>query len=530
VFACTLAGAAVLACASAAAANPTARDARPARPVSSLTPTATDAQWRGLVERGRVRRVSAADDCLSLRAVFYASTDWLRLATKLAANASPCAQYFVSVPPAVADKIQLRPDQAWRIRALGPAFHALAEINVNGWTSWVATTGAGWYAAGVEARRRMAAAGYDVAAGDSWALNELSAAVRQGAGSARANIRAFVNGLHDGAPGMPPARGAVFVTGVDQGAQELSVYQARLQDWYEDEAFWTDMNRFASDWSQELYGSVRTYAVAGATPAARRDALNEYLQHQLSLAAAAPPSAAAARRFLEAASNPLANAAWQYGAAYGWTDVPLDVMQDYVSAQTFAARSAGNSRFGFAWAPRNATGLPAEEFAAQTDALLERLAAAIADSGVAAAAACGADWCTRSLPGAAFTTGWRAFSQWRPSRVAIATPPPTVDAGAPSLPVTVELRTNTGLPYAAGLPLAVSVSSSSPTAAFATSPDGPWTATLAASIAAGARTTRVYFRDTRPGSATIVARAAGRIGAAQIATVTAPLGAAPATP
>jgi hypothetical protein len=40
---------------------------------------------------------------------------------------------------------------------------ALAEINVTGWSNGVATTGNGWYAAGVEARRKIAAAGYDVA-------------------------------------------------------------------------------------------------------------------------------------------------------------------------------------------------------------------------------------------------------------------------------------------------------------------------------------------------------------------------------
>ena len=38
----------------------------------------------------------------------------------------------------------------------------------------------------------MAATGYDVAAGDTWALNELSSAVRQGTGNARANMRAFL--------------------------------------------------------------------------------------------------------------------------------------------------------------------------------------------------------------------------------------------------------------------------------------------------------------------------------------------------
>ena len=58
-------------------------------------------------------------------------------------------------------------------------------------------------------------------------------------------------------------------------------------------------------------------------------------------------------------------------------------MQDYVSAQTYAMRSAGNGRFGFAWSPRNLAGMPSADFTAQTDALLVRLAAAIADSGEA---------------------------------------------------------------------------------------------------------------------------------------------------
>ena len=64
-------------------------------------------------------------------------------------------------------------------------------------------------------------------------------------------------------------------------------------------------------------------------------------------------------------------------------------MQDYVSAQTYATRSAGNSRFGFAWSPRNLAGIPTSEFNAQTDALLVRLAAAIADSADTPEAACG---------------------------------------------------------------------------------------------------------------------------------------------
>jgi len=488
------------------------------RPVPSLTPVATQRLWSELVRRPRLRELRSAD-CRPLRAVFYAATDWLRLATKLAANASPCAQYYVSVPPLVADKTQPRSDQAWRIRALGPAFHALAEINVTAWSSWVATTGNSWYTAGVEARRRLAAAGYDVAAGDSWALNELSSAVRQGVGSARENMRAFLHGLYDGDGVLPSTRGTVFVTGIGQATGDLSVYQARLQDWYEDAAFWEDMSRYVSDWSPELYGDVRNYAVAGVAREARRDSLNEYLQHQMALASVAPAAGESARAFLAAAYSPLANAAWQYDASFGWTNVPVDLMQDYVSAQTYATSSAGNTRFGFAWSPRNLVGMPSGDFTAQTDALLVRLAAAITDSAQAAEAACGSTWCNRDLDGAAVTTAWQTFAAWKPSALAFTSPVQTLSPGVPSAPLTVELRTSGGTAYTAGLPVTVELTSSSATGEFSNSSSGPWTATLTTTIASGETTTSVYFRDAQNGSATIVAAAAGKSAANQTVTI-----------
>ena len=280
--------AAVLATALSASAAAAVRAAP--EPVPSLTPAKTATLWRQLVsKRGRHRFATAA--CSPARIVFYAPTDWMRLATRLAANPSPCAQYYVGVPPLANDKTVLRAGFASQIRALGPNFHALAEMSVTGWTAWVASTGAGWYAAGVEARRRMAAAGFDVAAGDTWSLNELSTAVRAGTGNARANMRAFLNGLHDGDAG-PAARGVVFTAGIAQTTGDLSVYQSRLQEWYEDSAFWTDVARATSDWSQEVYGDVRAYAAPGETRDARRDALNEYLQHPTALAAAAPAAGA----------------------------------------------------------------------------------------------------------------------------------------------------------------------------------------------------------------------------------------------
>src|SRR5205823_2769335 len=238
-----------------------------------------------------------------------------------------------------------------------PSFHALAEINITAWTSWVASHGGSWYAAGVEARRRMAAAGYDVTRGDTWAVNELSSAVRQGAGSARTNMRQLMRGLYDGGGSVPTARGVVFVSGMSEATGDLSLYQARLQDWLEDAPFWADMSTFVSDWSQELYGDFRNYGVAGAPLTQRRDSLNDFLQHELALASAAPDTAGAARSFLQSAYSPLANAAWSYTSAFGWTAVPFDQMQDYVSAQTYALRHASAQapldRGGFAWSPKS---------------------------------------------------------------------------------------------------------------------------------------------------------------------------------
>jgi hypothetical protein len=485
-----------------------------AKPVPSLTPAKTAKLWSQLVQR---RRAFSTAECTPLRAVFYAGTDWLRLATKLAANASPCAQYYISVPPLVADKTQFRADQAWRIRALGPQFHALAEVNVTGWTNWVSANSTTWHAAGQEARRRMAAAGYDVSAGDTWVVNELSSAVRQGVGNARANMRAFIRGLHDGDGTVPAARGAVFIIGMSQPTSELSVYQSRLQEWYEDAPFWHDMSAYVRDWSQELYGDVRNWAVPGSDQAARAPALNDYLQHQVALARAAPGSGAAAASYLTSAHNPLANAAWAYDAAFGWTNVPYELMQSYVSSQVAALRAFDGSRFGFAWAPKNLNALATADYTAQTDAILTRLAAAIAGADACAPSSCGGD-----LAGATFNNGWQTFATWKPSVLAITTAPQSIPAGAASGALTLELRTNTGLAYTAGLPVSVTLTSSSAGGSFSTSATGPWTQVLSAPIASGSSTTSVYYRDTQAGTPTITASAAGKVGATQVETVTPP--------
>jgi hypothetical protein len=365
----------------------------------------------------------AIPNCRAAEFVFYAARDWLRLGAKLAERQSLCADYYISIPPLVSDKTNARPNQAWRIRALGPRFHAMAEIHWAAWQGWVEETGRTWYDAGIEARRRMAAAGYDVANGDTWAVNEFPSTVRRKLGTAQADARAFVRGLYEG--DGRPAKGAVFVIGVQHATYDASLYKSTLKAWFADTPFWRDMDRAVRFWGQEVYGDARLWGVTGAPAATRRDQLNEYLQHAARLGLVAPMRYGAARAFLGRAHTPIANAGWQWPTGLGWTMVSGDQMRHFVSSQTYALRNyaatqAGPDRFGFAWAPNNATTMPPAAFVAETNQVLERLAGALADSasepsfdpGLEACAASGLDWCQADVDGAAFTGAWRIFSVW----------------------------------------------------------------------------------------------------------------------
>jgi hypothetical protein len=457
----------------------------------------------------------AVTACRPLRAVFYAASDWLRLATKLAAAPAPCAQYYISIPPLAADKTAFRADQPWRIRALGANFHALAEISTQGWANWVSANGSSWYEAGREARRRMAAAGFDVASGDTWIVNELSSAVVRGVGSARQNMRDLVRGLYDG-DGSPPLKGGVFVYGMGQGTTSLATWKAYLQDWFRDSAFWDDMNRYVSDWAQEVYGDMHSYAVDGSSLDARSDALNAYMQHELTLAAAGPNEIASARGFLRAAYSPLANAAWQYSSGYGWTMVPSAQMQDYVSAQTYALRSfaATNGQaldhFGFAWAPQVPAGMSDSAFATQSGAVADRLAAAIHDSAQSADGACAPNWCSTAIAGAAFNPAWNTFTTWSPDTLALSGAASATAGTAATL--TAELQV-AGIAWPEASPVTVTLTTTSAGGGFAATTDGPWTHTLDVSLPAGSTDVPFAYRDTSAGTATITASAANRIAA-----------------
>ena len=391
-------------------------------PVPSLDP-----DWSASFVPPAVPRLRApATLCTPLDAVFYAATDWLRLAQKLRANPSACAQYYVSVPPLAADKTALRNNQAGPIRALGSQFHAMAEINVSGWATWVAAAaGRTWFDAGVEARRRMAAAGFDVNAGDLWAVNEFSSAVRTGAGNARQNMRELVRGLYAG-DGGEPVEGLVWVTGIGQPTANLELYKNNVKLWLGDEPFWSDMTRYVRFFSQEVYGSVANWAVPGTTPQGRLGPLVDYVEHFGTLAGHAPADVATASGFLAEADAPLANAAWPR-PGFGWppvaNPVPYTLAQSYVAAQVYALRHQQAPRpsqaWGFAWSPLFLPGEPViPDFTSKTAAILDTLAAAIhtsdGPSDDAGSGACGPDLslCTGDLAGSSFNPAWHSFNTW----------------------------------------------------------------------------------------------------------------------
>jgi hypothetical protein len=269
----------------------------------------------------------------------------------------------------------------------------------------------------------MADAGFDVGAGDIWAVNEFPSSVRRNRGTARKDARDFVRGLNEG--DGRPIQGAVFVIGVRHGTDDASRYKATLKSWLADTRFWLDMQRTVRFWAQEAYGDTRRWGVPGAPLDIRREYLNDFLQHAARLGADAPEDYAAARGFLARAHTPIGNAGWQWPAGLGWTMVSGDQMRHFVSSQTYALRNfaatrPGPNRFGFAWAPNNASGMPYGGFVAESGQLLDRLGSAIAESaavwrldpGVHACSSLGIDWCRADVEGATFTHAWRIFDTW----------------------------------------------------------------------------------------------------------------------
>ncbi len=363
------------------------------------------------------RCAPTATDCpIAGEVVIYTQGGWNLLADAFRADPSPCANYFISIPAVAGNKSYPRGGgEAAAMRARGARFHAAAEFH---WTTWAAVAGMTWYEKGVEFRRRMTAAGYDVSAGDGWAINELPSSVRSDTTVRRA-VRDVVRGLHDGPSGSPTSRGIVFIVGMGQATTNFAVYKPNLRDWLSDAPFWTDMNSYVRFWSQEVYANPDFSCVGGTTVAQRSTSTNEYVQHVARHANAGGAVSATSQSYLNRAYVPLMNAVWR-AAAYNTTTMSLDQMQHFASTQVYASRAWATSnpypdgRIGFAW------DLATGETDADRRTLAARLASAIHHAygvgGGGAARACSPSgaftWCQCVVAGAAFNPGWSTFATW----------------------------------------------------------------------------------------------------------------------
>lgn len=363
---------------------------------------------------------------------FWGGTQWVELAKALAEDPSDCTEYYISIPPQDADKTLLRGRRSFsELRDLGPHIHPVAEIRFTsetGWRSWVVGPHPRWargrtfYDAGVEARRRMAQRGLDVAAGETWALNELSSEVLENVPGRRDEIREFLRGLHDGAANMPKARGIVFNIFVPSDIRDATAYKTSLKAWLTDEPFWSDLDGYVDFFAEEVYASPATWGVAGASLETRAEYLNDYFFHMANLAEAAPRTVEAARKFLRRTYVPLANAAWPHASIGETNQISAETMSRFVSTEVYAMRqyaeahpqAAPQGRIGFAWAPNPAEPRYSED---GRNMILTRLASAIrAASEEGTNSVCGPPdenaSCTGEVEGASLNDAWKIFTSW----------------------------------------------------------------------------------------------------------------------
>ena len=188
-----------------------------AAPVPSLDPQTTQAHGSGSSTGRRSGRTPSRADCRPLRGVFYAATDWLRLATTLAAQRIS-VRAVLRLRPARRrgqDQAATRSGlthpraRAERPRARGDPLHRVAEVGHEHrrrrGTRPASRRAAGWPPPGTTSQPGTP--------GRSTRSPRPCAAVT---GTAARTSASFLRGLFDAAGEGPPTRGVVSIVGIGQ--------------------------------------------------------------------------------------------------------------------------------------------------------------------------------------------------------------------------------------------------------------------------------------------------------------------------
>ena len=270
---------------------------------------------------------------------------------------------------------------------------------MTGWDSWVTgAPGRTWFDAGVEFRKRMAAAGYRPELGETWLLNELDrSTIRDELPYTRSAMKDLLRGLYEG-DGTGPKLPGIVEIGIaytHQNIPDVEAYRTELKSWLQDTDFWTSVAPTISMLAKEVYADARFWGVSGTTPNQRARHLTQYMEHAMNLVNAGPAGIGAARSVFTRAYMPLGNATWPakgpdpytppFCCGHGWTSMPLDAMLAFVSEQIYSIRRyVGNhrhgspeDRLGFSWQPTNNFDLPPAEWNSAKRAIASRIGESI---------------------------------------------------------------------------------------------------------------------------------------------------------
>jgi hypothetical protein len=333
-----------------------------------------------------------------------------------------CTHYFVGVPLNANDKTNFHGNVASEIAAIhkrGSNFHALAEFHWGSWRDWAAKNNKTWEEAGVEFRKRMATAGFDLHDGDSdtWAINELPSTLIVGnsgisSATVRDNAKKAITGLYDGA-GSVHKKGAIYRVTLGQDTSESTLANAKpyLESFLADSTFWASMSQHVRWWGDEVYADPLDECQPSTVVGARAQHINDYVFHLPRLATSQNDSAA--RSFLQATFTPILNGAWKAPVGYGRNDIPGAQFEDHVATEVYAVRAwqsnhtSYGKRLGFAWAPPSDA-----QDQSEAKTIGNRIGTAVSASfvpGAHADAACGGasyPQCQCKVSNAQFTGAW----------------------------------------------------------------------------------------------------------------------------
>ena len=290
----------------------------------------------------------------------YAQDDWIGLAKSLAAAPEGCLEAWISVPTepgADGAWLTTRPRMKQRFAAIGDNVHPMPEVNFNEWNAWgKKNPSVSWLERGRRARAEMEKAGYDFDNGDHWAFNEVPVAALVDDAD-RDAVQDLVRGLQGDSP---KPTGVLYIVMPRQEQGLTPELGAELRDWFSDESYWREMKRSVVSYSVEAYASIKDTCEARTTADQQMLQLRGYAFHHMTLAERFVPSKKSPARTVVERSVPLTNGAWSWSDAYGFTAVPLPLMQKFIALQvqaTIRALSDGTPVVGFAWAPKRPDGI-----------------------------------------------------------------------------------------------------------------------------------------------------------------------------